>query len=134
RGRTLGALTFATADSGRLYGEADLALAEELGRLCALAIDNARLYRQARDAVELRDRFLAAVSHDLRSPLATISGQSQLLRRAARNDSTELGTRLTDGLGRIEATVGRMMRMIDELLDVARLELGRPIELEYRRV
>src|SRR5438105_6585765 len=134
RGRTLGALTFATADSGRHYNEADLALAEELGRLCALAIDNARLYRQARDAVELRDRFLAAVSHDLRSPLATISGQSQLLRRAARDDSIDLGPQFTAGLARIEATVGRMTRMIDELLDVARLELGRPLELEYRRV
>jgi signal transduction histidine kinase len=134
RGRTLGALTFGTADSGRRYGEPDLALAEELAVRCALAIDNARLYRLAREAVQLRDRFLASVSHDLRSPLAAISGQSQLLRRIARGEHIKLGSRLGDGLSRIEATVGRMTRMIDELLDVARLELGRPLELECGRV
>ncbi len=47
RGRTLGAITFVSAESGRRYGPADLALAEELARRAALAIDNARLYRQA---------------------------------------------------------------------------------------
>jgi serine phosphatase RsbU (regulator of sigma subunit) len=45
RGRTLGALTLATAESGRRFGEADLALAEELGERAGLAIDNARLFR-----------------------------------------------------------------------------------------
>jgi serine phosphatase RsbU (regulator of sigma subunit) len=45
RGRTLGALTLVTAESGRRFGEADLALAEELGERAGLAIDNARLFR-----------------------------------------------------------------------------------------
>jgi signal transduction histidine kinase len=134
RGRTLGALTFGTVHSGRRYTDADLVLAEELAVRCALAIDNARLYRLAREAVQGRDRLLAAVSHDLRSPLATIGGQAQLLRRAARQQRRQVPTRFSDGLSRIEATVHRMTRMIDELLDVARLELGEPLELDYSRV
>lgn len=46
-GRTLGAITFVTAESGRVYGDADLALAAELARRAALAVENARLYREA---------------------------------------------------------------------------------------
>jgi len=46
RGRTLGALTFATGPSGRRFDEQDLALAEELARRCATAIDNARLFSE----------------------------------------------------------------------------------------
>ena len=50
REKTLGAITFASAESGRLYGPEDLALAEELTCRAALAVDNARLYRQATQA------------------------------------------------------------------------------------
>jgi len=45
RGRTLGAITLVSAESGRRYGTDELALAEELARRAALAVDNARLYR-----------------------------------------------------------------------------------------
>src|SRR5918997_1068503 len=45
RGRTLGAISLVSAESGRRYGEADLELAKELARRAALAVDNARLYR-----------------------------------------------------------------------------------------
>ncbi len=134
RGRTLGALTLATADSGRRYHENDLLLARDLADRSALAIDNAHQYSMAREAVELRDRFLASVTHDLKSPLATISGQAQLLRRVARKERGAGSVRVDEGLARIEATVERMASMIDELLDVARLELGRPLELERRRM
>src|SRR5256885_12867436 len=47
RGRTLGALTFVSAESGRRYGESDLALVESLGRSAALAVENARLLQDA---------------------------------------------------------------------------------------
>ena len=50
RERTLGAIAFASAESGRVYGEEDLSLAEELGARAAVAVDNARLYNRLRDA------------------------------------------------------------------------------------
>jgi PAS domain S-box-containing protein len=56
RGRVFGSLTLAASESGRRYGVADLALAEELGRRAALAIDNARLYRAAREARAAAER------------------------------------------------------------------------------
>ncbi len=55
RGRTLGAISLVAAESGRRYGEVDLALALELGRRAALAVDNARLYEEAqRELAERR--------------------------------------------------------------------------------
>ena len=71
RGKPLGTLTFACA-APRAFDEDDLALAEELGRRVAIAIENARLYRSAQDAIRAREDVLAMVSHDLRSPLTTI--------------------------------------------------------------
>jgi PAS domain S-box-containing protein len=56
RGRTLGAKTLATAESGRRYGVGDLALAEDLARRAALAVDNARLYREAQREIAERER------------------------------------------------------------------------------
>ena len=50
RGRTFGAITLVSAESGRRYGPHDLAFALELGRRCALAIDNGTLLAEARDA------------------------------------------------------------------------------------
>jgi signal transduction histidine kinase len=59
RGRTLGAITFVTAESGRRYTEADLLLAELLARRAATAVDNAGLYREAEQALMEKERTLA---------------------------------------------------------------------------
>jgi PAS domain S-box-containing protein len=64
-GRTLGVITFATAESKRLFGPDDLALAQEIAQRAAAPIDNARLYAEAKqaraqaEAAELRFRSLA---------------------------------------------------------------------------
>jgi signal transduction histidine kinase len=125
----LGALTLA---SSRGYGLADLQLAEELTSRCAQAIANARQYQSACEAIDLRDTFVATISHDLKNPLATIGAQAQLLRRlaAAEEDSPPGRERLRAGIRRVERTVERMTRMLDGLLDVTRLELGGRLELQ----
>src|SRR6202035_1500002 len=56
RGRTVGVVSFVSAESGKRYDERDVALAEEVGRRAGMALDNARLYRevaQARDQLEI---------------------------------------------------------------------------------
>lgn len=134
RGRVIGAIMFVTAGSARRYTGSDLALAEELARRAALAVDNARLYREAQEALRLRDEFLASVTHDLRTPLASIKGYAQLLqRRLARMQSPEAAS-FRDALRRIDATATKMNAQISELLDLARDLAGRPLALERQKI
>jgi PAS domain S-box-containing protein len=89
RERVLGAIQLvATSESGKHYTQADLAFARELARRAALAVDNARLYREAQRAIatqnevnRLKDQFLSIASHELRTPLTSIKGFTQLLQR-----------------------------------------------------
>jgi signal transduction histidine kinase/DNA-binding response OmpR family regulator len=127
RGTALGRITLLTGPSGRGFTDADRELATELARRAALALDNARLYRAAREATQSRDDMLAIVSHDLRNPLHTIQMSSSFL--------LDL---LTDARGvppdpsMVEGQVvimrraaGRANMLIQDLLDVSRIEAGR---------
>jgi signal transduction histidine kinase len=79
----------------------------------------------------VRDTFVATISHDLRTQLAMVGGQAQLLKRqAASPHSADMTEKLMTRIRRIESAVERMSRMIDGLLDVTRLELGERLELE----
>jgi len=79
-----------------------------------------------------KDTFLAAASHDLKNPLTAIKARAQILQRqAARMDDPD-GTRVVDGLRAIDQTATRLTAMINELLDVARLQMGRPLLLDHQ--
>ncbi len=135
RGSSLGAISFVYAESERHYTGADLALARDLATLAALAVDNARLYRDALTAVHVRDEFIASVSHDLRSPLTTIRGAVQLaLRQLLRQPTEATPAHPVEALTSVEEAATRMDRMITSLLDLARLESGRPVALERQCV
>jgi K+-sensing histidine kinase KdpD len=121
RGRVLGALACARAESGRGYEPSDLTLAEELARRAALAVDNALLYREAQRAVRVRDDFLASASHELRTPLGHIKGFASTLRQS--DVDWDEGTR-RDFLGEIERESDRLSEMITNLLDMSRIESG----------
>ncbi|TMB03061.1 MAG: GAF domain-containing protein [Deltaproteobacteria bacterium] len=127
RGQHFGALTFARAAQGGPYSSVDLAFAEEIGRRTALAIDNARLYQHARSATRTRDELIAAVSHDLRSPLATIVTAAELLSRSEAPD--EKRRRWVESLRK---SADSMKHLIEDLLDIARIEAGR-LSIEEQR-
>jgi signal transduction histidine kinase len=77
-----------------------------------------------------KDAFLASVSHDLKNPLMAIRGQAQLMRRRIDRGGTLDPQRLAAGLREVEAGTDRLTAMLNELLDVARLQMGRPLDLE----
>ena len=101
---------------------------EERERLLAAA----RAARErAEAATRQRDELLALVSHDLRSPLATIRGRTQLLRRQViRSVGGDQEDPLVQGLRQIEDSTERMAMLIDELLDLAQMEAGQQLELD----
>ncbi|MBI2207111.1 MAG: GAF domain-containing protein [Candidatus Rokubacteria bacterium] len=120
RGRTLGTLTFVWSQSGRRYDGADLALAEDLARRAAVAVDNARLYREAERANRTKDEFVATLSHELRTPLTAILGWVLSL-RAGRLDA-ETADRALES---IERNTRHQAQLINDLLDVSRIAAGK---------
>ena len=80
RGRTLGVIAIALRDSGRRYGPEDLELATDLADRAAIAIDNARLYRDLQENNRRKNEFLAMLAHELRNPLAPIRNAVEILR------------------------------------------------------
>ncbi len=132
RDRTLGAITLVTEDSGRCYGPTDLALAEDLARRAALAVDNARLYQEAEEAVRVRNEFFYNISHDLKNPLTAVKGMAQLLMRRTQRLEVAGAEPLMSGLSTIEAAATKMNSQINEVLDLARLQSGQNVRLDRR--
>ena len=134
RGRTLGVMAFLSSRPGRHYDQEDLLLAEELAYRAATAVDNAHLYRQAREAVGLRDAFISSLAHDLKNPIATVMGMSEFIRRLVERSPSPETERITRGANGITSSAGRMVIIINELMDIARLQAGRPLELNRSTV
>jgi PAS domain S-box-containing protein len=118
RGALLGALTFAAAEPRR-YGDAELELAEELARRAALAIENARLYRRANEALVAREQFLSIAAHEIRGPITSLHLAVQSLRRNA--TAHPVSGKMLEIIEREER---RITRLVDELLDVTRARSG----------
>jgi PAS domain S-box-containing protein len=129
-GRTLGVLTLGATRPGRRYDTANLFLVQILARRAALAVDNARLYRDAQEALRVREEFMTAVSHDLRTPLTPIKGFAQILSRRAQRMQTAEREGFLEGLATIEANAEKMQSLIGQLLDVAQMQSGRPLDLQ----
>jgi signal transduction histidine kinase/ActR/RegA family two-component response regulator len=120
RGRVLGVMMFMTAESGRQYGPEDLALAEDLAWRSAMAIDNARLYRDVQEADRRKDEFLAMLGHELRNPLAPIRDAARVL------CTVEAPTPKLGQLGEvIERQVEHLTHLVNDLLDISRIMHGR---------
>jgi PAS domain S-box-containing protein len=116
RGRRLGALTLFSERSERRFDERDLRTLEDFAHEAAFAMDNARLYRSAREAILTRDQVLETVAHDLRNPLNEIVLAVELLA-----SSGAASAKLAD---RVRRSAERMQRLIRDLLDIEEIERG----------
>lgn len=144
REETIGALTFVTAESGRVYTDADLTLAKLLARRAAIAVENARLFQRTADAVATRDRFLSMAAHELLTPVTVVRGYAQALARQATRASTSGGAsaldpaRLERAAQQLELSSTRLTRLVNDLLDVSRIQAEalamEPAEVDLREV
>jgi predicted ATPase/signal transduction histidine kinase/tRNA A-37 threonylcarbamoyl transferase component Bud32 len=124
RGQLFGVLSLVSATQRRRYGPADLDLAVEVTRRASIAIDNARLYREAQDAIRLRDEFLSVASHELRTPMTSLTLSLQTLLHAG-PPGKALDPKTISSLLHLAYHQGeRLTQLIRDLLDVSRIKTG----------
>jgi PAS domain S-box-containing protein len=126
--RCMGALYFVSTKR-HAYSSRDVLLAEEFGRRAGGIIEHARLHRTAQQAILARDEVLGIVAHDLRNPLGRILLQVALFRQPG----TAPARRFSESLDAIERAATRMNRLIQDLLDVTRMD-AESLSIEQSRV
>jgi signal transduction histidine kinase len=133
--KTIGVLALVHAESGQTFTDADVELMAELARRAAMAVDNARLYRESQQAVALRDEFVSLASHELRTPLTSLQLHVEGLLRCVERGQALSPERYIGKLRAVEQQVSRQGRLVGELLDFSGITAGRlalqlePVEL-----
>ena len=139
-GRIIGAITFSSVRPSREYTEADLHFAQELARRIASALDNAHLYRQAqaeirerkkveealRESEARKDEFISMASHELKTPLTSLKGFTNLLQRRLAKEGDK---QVLHFLARMEEQLDKLTKLVSDLLDVTKMQAGK---LEFR--
>ena len=126
RGRPLGAMTFVRGSNQPPFSQDDFALTQQLAQRAALAADNARLYEQAQRAVSVRDEFMSIASHELKTPLTALQGYLQFIQLFTnKKGEAPPGPDLSEMLICAESQSQRMLRLVNDLLDVANIRSGK---------
>ena len=118
--RTFGALTFVYADSARTYSDVDFRFAHDMAYRAALAVENARAYRQVQAANRAKDEFLATLSHELRTPLNAVLGWARMLRGGAVSQE-----KMSRAFEVVERNALAQLDLVEDLLDLSRVITGK---------
>ena len=113
---------------GRPFRPEEVLLAQGFAEQAALALENARLFAEARDANRAKDEFLATLSHELRTPLTAMLGWVRMLQSGTLDDATS-----ARALHVIDRNTRLQAQLIDDLLDVSRIVTGK-LSLELKAV
>src|SRR6266852_1363763 len=127
-GRNLGLIQVSDKVDGSDFTAADEAILTQLAYIASVAIENARLYDDLREADRRKDEFLATLAHELRNPLAPISNALQILRLGGTRSAAAEQARTM-----MERQLVQLVRLVDDLLDVSRITRGK-VELRMERV
>jgi signal transduction histidine kinase len=114
--KVFGVMSFAASD--RQYGGDDLAFAENIGSRVAAALENARLYAVAREAVRARDELLVVAAHELRTPLTALQLRTDQQLRRARRGADPAEKAWSENIAR---DVRRFSAVVDHILDALRI-------------
>ncbi len=131
-------LSFPTAQE---FTSADQEFMQLLASQCALALDRAQRYELeqqlriiAEQAMRERDQVVSLISHDLKSPLAAIQGYTQLLQRRVQKANLPDADSWLRGLSSIALSTTRVSLQLEELLDMASLQTGQALTLNYQQI
>ncbi|MCS7178311.1 MAG: GAF domain-containing protein [Anaerolineae bacterium] len=127
--RLIGIIVLETARADQ-FGPEALDFVVRLADHAAIAIENARLFAAVEAANQAKTDFISFVSHELKQPMTAIKGYTDLLVKGLAGELTETQRSFLEV---IRANVNRMDTMVQELLDVSRIEAGR-LRLEIGQV
>ncbi|MDG3008026.1 PAS domain S-box protein [Paludisphaera mucosa] len=122
RGRVVGGITFLSASDRRRFGREELRVAQDLAERVAVAIENARLYRDLQEADRRKDEFLATLAHELRNPLSPVRNGVQILRLGGPDGAARERT-----LAMMDRQIAHLVRLVDDLMDVSRVTSGKVV-------
>ncbi len=121
-GKTIGSMTFVSAESKRTYTQADLKIAEEVASRAALAIHNARMFTDSQKAIAIRDEFISVASHELKTPVTTLKMYTQIILKQLQEKKEE---QLLAPLAKMHNQIDRLTLLINDMLNISRLQLGK---------
>ena len=110
------------SERARSFVSENVAFVERLADHAAIAIDNARLFKRVQDANEAKTNFISFVSHELKQPMTSITGYSDLLIKGV---GGELNAQQEQFIRVIRNNTDRMNRIVQDLLDISQIESGR---------
>ena len=119
--RVMGVISVESPQSAA-FDEDDLAFMTRLADHATIAIENARLYSDLKRANEEKSEFVSMVAHDLKTPMTSIKGYTELLFKGTAGEISEMQQKF---LGVIGSNVDRMNTLVSDLLDISRIESGR---------
>lgn len=120
QGAFIGAVAWMRGAGRPPFDERDLALAEDVARRAAQALDHSRLYREAQSANRLKDEFVATLSHELRTPLNVLLGWTELLRAGLLPPE-----RQRDAIEAVHRAATAQAQITNDLVDVSRAVSGK---------
>jgi PAS domain S-box-containing protein len=128
-GKFIGTLTVARYKPGPAYSREDEEFLLSIADRIALAIENAELYGQAQEAIRLRNEFILTASHELRTPLTPLRLHLQMLLQGVQSGAIVAAKpgKAEDVLkmaGIADQSVSRLVRLVEEMLEVARMGAG----------
>jgi len=133
RGNLLGGMALVMAGRTHRPRPRMASFAEDLAHHCALALENARLLKEAQEAILVRDEFITVAAHELRTPLTSLQlqlqGVTRLLRKLPASETVLPRFQL------LARQLSRLGRLVESMLDVERIHSGRmhlerePVEL-----
>jgi PAS domain S-box-containing protein len=134
QGKVIGALNFLITTDRRHFDEQDLAISIELARRSAIAINNARLYRDAQQAIQQRDDFISIASHELKTPITSLKLQQEVIIHAlseiANHPDAEFIQR---SAGSYNKQLDRLTRLVEDMLDISRISTGK-LAMDFKKV
>lgn len=123
--KAVGTIIFVSSETKRSFTKGDLSVAEELANRISIAMENAQLYKSAKDAISLRDDFISVASHELKTPITSVKIFTQVLQKHAEKTEDDKAVK---SLAKMDKQIDKLTELVLNLLNIAKIQTGR---MEY---